>query len=87
MKTCRITFLLAILLGSFLLGETTIVKRKATGTGRNYRAALDAALIMAMEQNCGMTIDASQHTMLKESEFSISNSKRSYASRTWYRPI
>lgn len=75
MKTCRITFLLAVLLGSFLLGETTIVKRKATGTGRNYRAALDAALIMAMEQNCGMTIDASQHTMLNESEISISNSK------------
>lgn len=75
MKACRITFLLAVLLSGFLLAETTIVKRRATGTGRNYRAALDAALIMAMELHCGMTINASQRTILNESEVSISNSK------------
>ncbi len=75
MKTWKITFLLAVLLGGFLMAETTIVKRRATGTGRSYRAALNEALIMAMEQNCGMTLDASQHTTLNESEVSISNSK------------
>ncbi|MBQ7176768.1 MAG: hypothetical protein IJS08_05065, partial [Victivallales bacterium] len=75
MKTCRITFLLAVLLSGILLAETTIISRRATGTGRSYRAALDAALIMAMEKNCGMTIQASQRAILNESEVSISNSK------------
>ncbi len=75
MKTCKMTFLLAILLGGFLLAESNIVTRQVTGTGRSFKAALHEALIMAVEQNCGMTIDATQHTMLNESEVSISNSK------------
>lgn len=75
MKNCKIYFLLAMLFGGFLLAETTIVKRKVTGMGRNYRAALDEALITAMEQNCGMTISTSQHTRLNESEISISDTK------------
>ena len=75
MKICKLYFMLAMLIGSFLLAESTVVKRKVSGIGRSYREALNEALIMAIEQNCGMTIDASQHTKLKESEISISNKK------------
>ena len=75
MKTSKITFLLAILCCGFIFAETNIVKRKVTGVGRSYRGAINEALIMAVEQNCGMTVDATQHTMLNESEISLSSTK------------
>ena len=65
-----VALFLGILYGNALFAEDTLVT--AQGTGRSYRAAVNEALIAALEQQTGFQLSSSQRSQLTASDDAVS---------------
>lgn len=65
-----VALFLGILYGNALFAEDTLVT--AQGTGRSYRAAVNEALIAALEQQTGFQLSSSQRCQLTASDDAVS---------------
>ena len=70
-------FILLALFGLVLLAEDSMITKNVTGFGRSYKDAINYGLILAVEQHCGLTINATQRTSIMEAESSVSSTKQS----------